>query len=77
MFYIDNFNRDDSLTLEDAVNLINSYNREQGLLENMMVMRNKLASCLKQDDFLDDGCYEITANNKVSSTMSHLFGTAQ
>jgi hypothetical protein len=77
MFYIDNFNRDDSLTLEDAVNLINSYNREQGLLENMMGMRDKLASFMNQDDFCDDWCYEINAYNKVFSDMSQLFGTAQ
>lgn len=73
MFYIDSFNQDNTLTFDDAVKMINSSNKENGLLENMTAMRNKLVSLQNQEDFCDDWCYEINAYNKVFSDMSKLF----
>ena len=73
MFYIDDFNRDESVSLESAVGLINSFGKGSSLLENMEVMRNHLLSIRDNEDFCDDWCYEINAYNKVFSDMSTMF----
>ena len=73
MFYIDTFNRDTTVTLEDSINLINGYNREQGLLENMKAMKARLEALMNCEDFCDDWCYEINAYNKVFADFQKLF----
>ena len=74
MFYIDDFNRDENVTIEDAVSLINGYNKDQGLLENMKFMKARLEALMNCEDFCDDWCYEINAYNKVFIEMNKLFG---
>lgn len=73
MFYIDDFNKEE-VTFENAVNLVNSYGCEQGLLENLKSLREKLMMVQDHEYFYDNWCYEINAYNKVFSEMGKLFG---
>ena len=73
MFYIDDFNKEE-VTFENAVNLVNSYGcREQGLLENLKDLREKLMLVQDHEYFCDNWCYEINAYNKVFEEMGKLF----
>lgn len=75
MFYIDDFNRDDNLSLEEAVKLLNGF-RQGSLLENMEYVKKILVERMHEDEFCDDWCYEINAYNKVYEEMNKLFEVA-
>lgn len=84
MFYIDAFNYDDSMSFEEAVNIVNSKNREQDLLENMkdlearlIEVRNNYDECDEIEEFYYTWSYEINAFNKVFEDMSKLFAPAE
>ena len=73
MFYIDSYNKDDSITFEEAKRTVTGSNPEGSLLDSMMALQTKLESVMDQEDFCDDWCYEINAYNKVFSDMGKLF----
>lgn len=77
MFYIDDFNRDENVSFESAVQLITSYGQKSSLLENMQYMRDRLTILVDmendEDEFFHNWSYEINAFNKVFSEMHKLF----
>lgn len=84
MFYIDTFNYDETLTFKEAVNFVNSRNKNQGLLENMKDLEATLTQaqdnydeCDELDEFYYTWSYEINAFNKVFEGMSELFAPAE
>lgn len=86
MFYIDPFNqdRDEDMSFEEAVRIVNSKNRDQGLLENMKDLEKLLLQVRDEhdewdmlDEFYWDWHYEINAFNKVFEGMSKLFAPAE
>lgn len=74
MFYIDDFNRDENVSYEDAIRLVNNRNHKGNLLDNMEYLRGVLLNRIDDEDFYDDWCYEINAYNKVFTEMKKLFG---
>lgn len=83
MFYIDPFNRDEEMSFQEAVRIVESRNRDVGLLDNMKNLENLLLEVRHEydmndeiDQFYDNWHYEINAFNKVFSEMSKLFAPA-
>ena len=83
MFYIDPFNRDEEMSFQEAVRIVESRNRNVGLLDNMKNLENLLLEVRHEydmndeiDEFYDNWHYEINAFNKVFSDMSKLFAPA-
>ena len=83
MFYIDPFNRDEEMSFQEAVRIVESRNRNVGLLDNMKNIENLLLEVRHEydmndeiDQFYDNWHYEINAFNKVFSDMSKLFAPA-
>ena len=83
MFYIDPFNRDEEMSFQEAVRIVESRNRNVGLLDNMKNLENLLLEvrheyCMNDeiDEFYYNWHYEINAFNKVFSDMSKLFAPA-
>ena len=83
MFYIDPFNRDEEMSFQEAVRIVESRNRDVGLLDNMKNLENLLLEVRHEydmndeiDEFYDNWHYEINAFNKVFSDMSKLFAPA-
>lgn len=76
MFYIDDFYRAETVSLESAIQLITSYGQKSSLLENMQYMRDRLtilADMEDEDEFFDNWYYEINAFNKVFSEFQVMF----
>lgn len=83
MFYIDPFNRDEEMSFQEAVRIVESRNRNVGLLDNMKNLENLLLEVRHEydmndeiDEFYYNWHYEINAFNKVFSDMSKLFAPA-
>lgn len=83
MFYIDPFNRDEEMSFQEAVRIVESRNRAVGLLDNMKNLENLLLEVRHEydmndeiDEFYYNWHYEINAFNKVFSDMSKLFAPA-
>lgn len=86
MFYIDPFNRDrdEDMTFDEAVRIVNSKNRDQNLLENMKDLEALLTEVRddhilrdEEDEYYWNWHYEINAFNKVFEGMSKLFAPAE
>lgn len=80
MFYICDFHRDEDMSFQEAVRIVESKNRNQGLLENMKDLEKLLIEVRDEyderdeiDQFYWDWHYEINAFNKVFEDMSKLF----
>ena len=82
MIYIDDFNRDENMNFEFAVNLIENYRsaEKRPLLDAMIEMRDFLNDLEYEyesldaiDEFYENWHYEINAFNTVFKNMSKLF----
>ena len=84
MFYIDAFNRDENMSFQEAVRIVESKNRNQLLLENMKDLEQLLLEVRAEyeerdeiDEFYWNWHYEINAFNKVFEDMSKLFAPVE
>lgn len=84
MFYICDFHRDEEMTFQEAVRIVESKNRNQLLLENMKDLEQLLLDVRAEyeerdeiDEFYWNWHYEINAFNKVFEDMSKLFAPAE